>query len=423
MNILMLSSSYPKYHGDMTAPFIEEIAQGTQAQGHSVTILLPHHPELNRQPNENGVQIVTFKYTPFKKWHLWGYAASMQGDVKLKKAVYLLLPFVLIACFWKMWRLTTKNRYDLIQAHWVIPNAPIAVLIGWLRRTPVVISLHGSDVYVAEKLAPAKWLARWAFKRAKAVTASSPDLLSRAQKLGAPQDPERARFIPYGANVTGKWKNSTLTETRSVRPYPTLVCVGRLVYKKGFEYAIKALPEILTKFPDTRLLIAGKGDLEAELKELARKYGVAAQVEFVGVVAHDQIPAFLAESSVFLLPSIVDDNGNVDGLPNTLLEAMTTGCAIVASKVAGVPEVIQNGHNGLLVPQRDSQALARAIISLLADAQLRRTLGRNAHQTVVNQLSWQAIVSRYIEVFSSENNLAQRPSEASPCQQISGKRK
>jgi glycosyltransferase involved in cell wall biosynthesis len=402
MNILMLSSSYPKFEGDMTAPFIEEIAQGTQTQGHNVTILLPHHPELKRHPVEKEVQITTFKYSPFKSWHLWGYASSLQGDVKLKKAVYLLLPLVLICCFWKMWRLTANHRYDLIQAHWVIPNAPIAILIGWLRRIPVVISLHGSDVYLAEKLAPAGWLAKWAFKRAKAVTASSPDLVRRAQKMGAPLEPTRTRFIPYGANVSGNWavvesgKKEVLLRTQ---PEIKLVCVGRLVYKKGFEYAIKAMPEILASFPHTRLLIAGKGDLEGELKNLAHHCGVAEQVQFVGVVSHDQMPRFLAESTVFLLPSIIDDSGNVDGLPNTLLEAMATGCAIVASSVAGVPEVIKHGKNGLLVPQRNSEVLAQAVITLLKNETFCYNLGYTAHQTVVEQLSWHAIVARYIEVF------------------------
>jgi glycosyltransferase involved in cell wall biosynthesis len=196
--------------------------------------------------------------------------------------------------------------------------------------------------------------------------------------------------------------DSSRAETRYACSYSNnyiLVCVGRLVYKKGFEYAIRAMPEILRKFPETHLVIAGTGDLERELKEIARKSGVADRVEFRGVVPHDQMAQFLAESDIFLLPSIVDDAGNVDGLPNTLLEAMTMGCAIVASQVAGVPEVIQDHSNGLLVPQRDSQALAEAVITLLEKPDLRQKLGGNARKAVEEQLSWQTIVGRYVAVF------------------------
>src|SRR3712207_2935680 len=103
LKILMLTSSYPKYPGDVTALFIEAIAQYSQVRGHQVTVVLPYHPDLRRQPVEKGVRFYTYKYALRRSWNIWGYAASLQGDVKVRKLIYLLLPFVLLSSFWKMW--------------------------------------------------------------------------------------------------------------------------------------------------------------------------------------------------------------------------------------------------------------------------------------------------------------------------------
>lgn len=400
----MLTSSYPKFPGDVTAPFIESIAQTSQALGHKVTVVLPYHPDLKRQPVENGVRFYQYRYALRRSWNIWGYAASLQGDVKVRKLIYLLLPFVLASSFLKMWRLTAKQRYDLIQAHWVIPNAPVAVLVGWLRRIPVVISLHGSDVYLAERVRPVGWAARWAFRRAAGVTASSPDLLQRAQGLGAPRQPERAAFIPYGVDP------AVFKQPERPRPVirqelgfdpadKVLLCAGRLVYKKGFEYAIRALPVVLAHHPAARLVIAGAGDLRTELGKLVAGLGLSERVRFEGAVSHDRMPDYLAACDLFLLPSIVDDSGNVDGLPNTLLEAMAAGKAAIASEVAGVPLVLTDGQNGRLVPQRDSLALAAAINHLLADPSLREELGQAARHKVETELDWTAITTHYSRIF------------------------
>ncbi len=404
LKILMLTSSYPKFPGDVTAPFIEAIAQFSQKLGHSVTVVLPYHPDLKRPPIENGVRFYQYHYALRRSWNIWGYAASMQGDVKIRKLIYLLLPFVLLSSFVKLWRLTGREHYDLIQAHWVIPNAPVAALVGWLRRIPVVISLHGSDVYVAERIRPVGWVARWAFRRAAGVTASSPDLLERAQRLDAPRASERATVIPYGVDPTVfQPPTRPPAEIRQELGFDPadliLLCVGRLVYKKGFEYALRALPAVLESHPTARLVIAGAGDLRLQLEQLTAQLDLTGRVRFEGAVPHNRMPDYLAACDLFLLPSIVDDSGNVDGLPNTLLESLAAARPVVASNLAGVPLAVSNGQNGLLVPQRNSAALASAINRLLADPTLRQRLGEAGRHKIETELTWPAIVARYSQIF------------------------
>lgn len=404
LKILALTSSYPKFPGDVTAPFIEAITQNIQALGHSVSVVMPYHPELKRRPVENGVKLYTYSYAPFKNWNVWGYASSLRGDIKVRKVIYLLLPFVLARSFIKLWKLSGKEQFDLIQAHWVIPNAPVAIMVGSLRKLPVVISLHGSDVYLAEKVKPVGWVARWAFKRAAAVTASSQDLLERAQKMGASLDPGRGVLIPYGADPASfnplEDARSEIRQSMGIKEgEKILYCCGRLVYKKGFEYAIRALPEVLSKLPEVKLIITGKGDLEAELKALAVQLGVEKQVRFEGAVPHTEIPHYLAACDLFLLPSVIDKSGNVDGLPNTLLEAMAAGRPVVASEVAGVPLAVQNGRNGRLVPPGDPEALAGAVVELLENPGKAREFGRAGREKIEKELNWKNIARRYVSVF------------------------
>jgi glycosyltransferase involved in cell wall biosynthesis len=404
LKILMLTSSYPKFPGDVTAPFIEALAQNTQQLGHRVTVVMPYHPELKRQPDENGVKLFTYHYALRKSWNIWGYAASLQGDIKVRKLIYLLLPFVLAASFFKMWQLTGRERFDVIQAHWVIPNAPVAVLVGWLRHIPVVISLHGSDVYMAERVKPVGWVASWAFRRAAAVTASSPDLLQRAQKLGASSHPEHSVIIPYGADPKmfslATAPRFEIREQLGFKPEEKiLLCVGRLVYKKGFEYALRALPTVLEKFPEARLVIAGKGDLETELKALAKTLNISEKVRFEGAVPHDRMPDYLSACGLFLLPSVIDSSGNVDGLPNTLLEAMAAARPVIASNVAGVPLAVADGENGRLVPPGNPEALALAVQELLNDPAYSEKLGQMARRKIENELNWTTIAKHYAKVF------------------------
>jgi glycosyltransferase involved in cell wall biosynthesis len=408
MKICMLSSSYPKYEGDVTAPFIESIATGVAALGHEVHLLLPHHPDIRRPAEEKGVKFHFFRYAPTKKLHLWGYADSLQADVTIKRAVYALVPLVVSSGLLSLARLTARERFDIINAHWVIPNAPIAALVSGPTRTPLVVSLHGSDVFVAERKRAIGLAARAAFRRSAAVTACSHDLLGRAIGLGAPA--ERSRVIPYGVDPALFQPNAS--ERARIRDKLGLaaddvmvLAVGRLVYKKGFEYLLRAAPSVLAAHGKAVFVIAGAGDLAGELRDLAQSLGVADRVLFPGSVLRGDVSGYYCAADIFALPSVRDREGNVDGLPNVLLEAMASARPIVASRVAGVPDVIDDGVSGLLVAEKEPDQIAAALIRLIDSPNLRSALAVAARAEVEADLTWPAIVRRYADVYRSAISL------------------
>ncbi|HMA37803.1 MAG TPA: glycosyltransferase [Chloroflexia bacterium] len=402
MKICMVTSSYPKYAGDVTAPFIESIATYVAAEGHEVHVLAPWHPDLRHAPLENGVHLHFYKYAPLRNLNIWGYAESLEADVRVKNAIYPLTPLVALISFFALMRLTGRIKFDVLQAHWVLPNGPVAAIVARLRGLPLVISLHGSDVFVASQNPLLGWVAGLCFRAADAVTACSADLRERAVQLGAA--PRRSHLVPYGvdpcafAPVDGA--AARLHQRLGLAPRtPVVLALGRLVYKKGFEYLIAAAPTILARHPGAHVYIAGAGDLARDLQAQATRLGVADQVHLPGKVSHDDVPLYLGGCDVFVLPSVIDQSGNVDGLPNTLLEALAAGCAVVASNVAGVPLAVQDGHTGLLVPPKDPAALATAISTLLADPALRRRLGGAGRQKIEDVLNWPHIARVFDAVY------------------------
>ncbi|MDQ2806244.1 MAG: glycosyltransferase [Chloroflexota bacterium] len=400
----MVTSSYPKYPGDVTAPFIEAIARYVAAEGHEVHVLAPWHPDLRHASVENGVHLHFYKYAPWRAWNIWGYAESLEADVRVRNAIYPLTPWVTLVSFVALLRLTGRIHFDVLQAHWVIPNGPVATLVARLRGLPLVISLHGSDVFVASRHPLLGWVARACFRRSDAVTACSDDLRVRAIGLGAP--PRRSRLVPYGVDPCAFLLPADAADRLRSRlglasGTPLVVALGRLVYKKGFETLIAAAPAILARHPRAHISIAGAGDLRAALQAQIDRLGVGDRVRLPGKVGHDDVPIYLGGADVFVLPSVIDQNGNVDGLPNTLLEAMAAGCAVVASDVAGVPLAVQDGHNGTLVPPRDPAALAAAVNRLLADPALRAQYGSAARRTIETDLNWPHIARLFVAVFTT----------------------
>ena len=192
MNVLMVASSYPKFPGDVTAPFIESIARAVAARGHAVDVLLPHHPDLRRPPGEP-VRVFPYHYAPREDWSLWGYAQSLESDVRVRRGVYLLAPLVALALRRALGSLLADRRYDVVHAHWVVPNAAMVTDIVTAHHVPFVVSAHGSDIFLAERSA-----AVGAFARSALEAAGARDRLQRrpAAARGRPRRGGRSHAAP-----------------------------------------------------------------------------------------------------------------------------------------------------------------------------------------------------------------------------------
>ena len=380
--------------------FMEPIAQGIAARGHEVHLVAPWHPKWNRPKIDRGVHFHLFHYAPMESLNTFGYAEGMRADVRLRASAVAVAPAALLAGWFKALRVAQKKRATIVHAHWVIPGGVIGAAAA--GSVPLVISLHGSDVFVAERHRVARLAARTAFGRACWVTACSEDLRSRGAALGA--DAARSSVIPYGVD-SERFRPDADLRSRGRRllgiadNVPLAFAVGRLVKKKGFEYLIDAAAMLKAGQPQLRVAIAGEGDLATSLRARAQAAGVGDKVQFLGLISHDDVPALLAAADVAVAPSVHDDAGNVDGLPNTVMEIMASGAPLVATPAGGISAVATDRVTARLVAERDVQALATAIDELLRDRPAATLMGRQARELVCRHHSWVRVAEDFDAVY------------------------
>ncbi len=399
MKIAVIASSYPRYEGDGTAPFVKSISEALAKIGNEVEVVAPYHPLVNENFKDI-IKVHWFKYAPFNKFYIMGHANSLDSDVKLKKGVYFLLPLFIFFSFLKLYSVARKQKSDMIHIHWVIPNGLPALLVSKILKIPYSISLHGSDIYIANKNWLFKQTAQIIFKHSSFVSACSMDLYSNAKKLGAPNN---TKLIPWGADPEIFFKFNKLKNEkfnfRSNNEQIILLCLGRLVHKKGFSNLIKAMPKILEKDRNIKLIIGGEGPIGFLLEDLVNTLQLNKFVTFIGKVNWDEVVLFLNSGDIFIQPSIKDEFGNVDGLPTVILEAMACGLPIVSSDIGGVNMVIKNGENGRIVTPGNIEELAEVIHEIVQDKDLLDKMGKYSRTLVENQFNWDMIAKKLVSNF------------------------
>jgi glycosyltransferase involved in cell wall biosynthesis len=344
------------------------------------------------------VHLHFYRYAPIRSLNVFGYAAAMRADVSLRSAAYIAAPLAL-AAGWRAARSVARRfRATVMHGHWVVPGGVTAAAAA--PGLPLVISLHGSDVYVAETVAPARVAARQAFRRAGFVTACSADLARRAVALGAA--PERIETVPYGVDVERfrpdlQVRRTQRQELAVDEGTPLVVAAGRLVRKKGFEYLIEAM----ARLPAAVLAVAGDGTLAGDLRERARAAGIAERVRFLGNLTQDRVGALLSAADVVCIPSVRDDSGNVDGLPNVLMEALASGTPVVTTAAGGILSVVDDGVTAFVVPERDSAAIAACIGHIIEQPALGRQIGVAARRLVDERFGWDRAAERFEAAYAS----------------------
>ncbi|MEM9290574.1 MAG: glycosyltransferase [Acidobacteriota bacterium] len=406
LKILFLTQTYPRFDGDTAGPFIRDLARGLVRGGDEVTVLAPHAEGVKASWDDDGVAVETFRYAP-ESLELVGYSRSLKKDEGMRIGAAVSAPLY----WWGAHRALSRHlrqgqgqrhgSFDVLQAHWVVPNGLPAASFG--KRLAVLAGLHGSDVFMAEKL----WLrgrVGKALSRCQGLTGCSPELVDRVAALGFSRDD--ARVIPYGVDVELFHPVESLEDEgrRQWREQlgipadaPMILSVGRMATKKGFHVLVPALGPLMEKHPEAHLVLAGGGDRLEELRQAARLW--ADRVHFPGAVYRDTLPDLYRAADLFILPAVHDPAGNVDGLPNVILEAMATGLPVVASAISGIPLAVEEGVTGALIPEQDGEAAVAALDRLLQDLDRARDLGAAGRRKATSQLTWDAVAARYREAY------------------------
>ena len=179
----------------------------------------------------------------------------------------------------------------------------------------------------------------------------------------------------------------------------TILTIARLVEKKGVEYGIKAMAKILKKHPHVEYKIAGDGPWRDKLQLLIMELNVGAHIQLLGWRSQDEITELLKNSDILVAPSLTSSTGDQEGIPGVIMEAFATGLPVVSTEHAGIPEIVQDGASGFLVPERDVNALIEKLDILIEQPQLRYAMGRTGRKFVEQYYNIETLNNRLVEVY------------------------
>lgn len=298
-----------------------------------------------------------------------------------------------------------STRIRHLHGHFCHASTTITMMVSRLTDIPFSFTAHAKDIYV-RKLNPGDLLQRKMRAAAFVVTCTE---ANRAHLQQLCPDVTSLHKIYHGVDLT--MFTPTPRERRDSAKIPRVLAVGSLVEKKGFAYLVRACRLLRDQGYVFTCDIVGRPDTETErLRQLIGALELGETVFLRGVMTHEELKDVYDQSTLFCLPCIVADNADRDGIPNVLVEAMAMELPVVSTNVSGIPELIEDGANGLLVPEKDAPALAKALERLLDDSALRTTLAKAAHEKVRASLDARGTTVMLKDLFSASLTEEQRKS-------------
>jgi glycosyltransferase involved in cell wall biosynthesis len=368
----MLSADFLPNIGGITT-HVYELSKALMKQGHNVWMITckSKFRDANREEIE-GIKI---------------YRIFLPRVRLIGTMIYCLL------VWFRIMRLIKRGNIDILHIHTLNPDAPAARFVGGL---PKVETEHSSSFLKDMETGRSLRLNKWLLNSADCVIGPSQELVESFVKLGI--NPDKTCFISNGVDAEKFHPKVNGREIRGkygIKPEQLVIlCPRRLVTKNGVRYLIEAIPQIIDVNPDTRCLIVGDGDEREMLHRRVVELKIADNVIFTGRIDNSVMPAYYAVSNIVVLPSLIEAT-SIAGL-----ESMAMGKPLVATNIGGIPQIVDDGETGVLVPPGDPKRLAEGIISLLSDDTRRQIMGVNARKKVEAAFSWDVIAEKILNIYS-----------------------
>ena len=415
--VLVIGSVYPRFHEDAEVPWLRTSIAHLKKAGLDIQVLAPAYKGL-KSHEIDGVKVNRFRYAP-ASWEFLTHEEGAPSKMANKPWLQLLAIPYIISGFFKCIKICRKFKPDVIHAHWPFPHAYIALGAAKLFKIPLVLNFHGAELLLIRKKKWVKPLLKFAISQAQAVFANSSFTASKIKALRNVD----VEWSPYGTTLETGTGNA---EPHAINGKFKILFVGRHIERKGIRYLIEAAKYLPRDQFEIR--IVGIGDLTEQLKmqadalchpELYETKNFSSQVElcplgssetepkdlpaeiiFTGKLSPEALANEYKTANVFTLPAIVDSKGDTEGLGVVLIEAMELGLPIVASNVGGIPDVVIDGETGILVPEKDPEALASAYRRLAAEPELVKQLLAGSQKRINECFTWDGIIERQIAVYN-----------------------
>ena len=383
--LLVLTSTFPRWAGDREPPFVFELSRRL-ADTFDVHVLAPHAAGARREEFLGGLHVHRFRYAPETLQQL-AYDGGILARLRQRRWRLLLVPCLLAGQWWALRRLLRREHFDAIHAHWLVPQALVAILAGVPKSCALLCTSHGGDLFGLRGRLLGR-LKRGILARCTSVTVVSAAMRDEVQRLRPGQAVD---IIPMGTDLA-----ECFTPSPTVAREPNAILfAGRLVEKKGVAYLIDAIARLRQQGRSVVLRIAGSGPELETLRAQAQRLGIASAVDFLGAIDHTRLADLYRQASVAVVPSVVAASGDQEGFGLVIVEAMGCECPVVASRLPAIDDIAIDGETALLVPPADPAALADAIATVLDDPSAAGRRAMAARVRVLERFDWVSITSRY----------------------------
>jgi glycogen synthase len=389
MRVLMLSWEYPPVIVGGLGRHVHALATSLAATGHDVTVVTRHLDGAPVEEFAEGVRIVRAPEDPpaFPLATPSLLAWTMAFNHTLTRAAL---------------RAADTGEYDVIHAHdWLVTHT--AVTLKEHLGLPLVATIHATEAgrhqgWLPEEMNKCIHTVEWwlAHEASRVLVCSGYMRWEVNRLLELP--PSKVDVIPNGVDDR-VWRATrravAAARVRFAAGGPLIGYAGRLVYEKGVQHLVGAVPQLRKQHPGLRVVIAGDGPYRGELQEETSRLGLHDAVSFPGFLATTELPAMLAATNATVVPSMYEPFGMV------ALEAAAAGAPLAVADTGGLAEIVEPGVTGVTFPHSDPDALAVAVDTLLADAVFARRVARRARSMVTQRYGWAAIAARTAESYAA----------------------
>jgi len=397
LSILVLTTSFPVKSSIAVGIHVIEKCRHLVKNGVNVKVIAPHHAESKTNEIIDGISVKRFRYFFPTRWQQVAYGAGIPTNLMNSRLARFQLPFFMLAFL--LTTLINIRHIDIIHCHWSMAGL-VGVIAAKLFNKKVVLMVHGAEVFVLGKNPVLKFVL-------KHVDCSISNSTFTEKKTHAVYPSNRSIVISPGVDVNRFYPQTRITNLRynlDIGAADTFIlAIGKFIPRKGFEYLIEAFNHIVhqRKIANIKLRIAGRGPLRSKYENMIDQYLLGDYIGFLEYIKDEDIPSYYSEADIFVLPSIIDERGDTEGLGVVFLEANACKTPVIGSRVGGILDVIQDSKNGYLVEQKNPLDLAEKIIRLSDKKELAIKMGENGRKIVEQKFNWEILAHKIIDVYDS----------------------
>lgn len=392
LKVCFITSVFPRHEGDRPGCFLLELGTHLKQAGINLKVFAPSFEGLAHH-TVSGIEVHRFRYFP-APWENLTHTTEA-AHRRVRNPLYLFITgWYLLFGTLAMARFARRERFHILHVHWPFPHGIFGLAGVLFSGARMVLSFHGAEILLAKKHFWIKPFLRFMISRSHGITCNSSFTAKQLLEIAPTADPA---VIPYGASIEAKPSAAVDNKIKKI------LFAGRLVERKGVPYLIRAMTEVV-KAIDAELLIVGEGPERPRLEAEINSLGLKDHVQLCGFVSNERLMELYQSCDVFVLPSIEDRHSDTEGLGVVLVEALCYKKPVIASRVGGIVDVVEDGVTGLLVEQKSEDALATAILRVLKNPDLAQRLAEHGYCYAKEKLDWESITRRMSVVYQAAMN-------------------